>query len=208
MTDDRGLGGRLPLLRPSDLAHDAQALYANLVDRQRIRPSPFRVTDEIGAFIGPFNACLHAPLTGGAFLAMHDAEAEASPLSARLREVVILSVGASWSAPYELYAHRAVALSVGLSAEEVTFLARGDPHPNFTDAERAIQQLVHELMRDRSVSDTTYAACERLLGRDGLVAVAFLAATYAGTSTVLAMFAVPAPEEDAAPTAVTGISSP
>lgn len=188
-----GLGGRLPLLRQADLTAVARKLYDRLAERQRERASPFRVATDEGEFIGPFNACLHAPETGAAFLEMHEAEAKASPLSARLREVVILSVGAVWSSDYELYAHRAAAARAGLRHEVAEALALGETPEGLTEEETAAQRLILELMRDRQVSGETYDACEGALGRANLIAVVFLAATYAGKSTVLNAFAVPAP---------------
>lgn len=192
---DADLGGRLPLLPPTALGPDAKALYDRLVGG-RSGAAPFRATSDAGALIGPFNAIIHAPDIGAGFLAFHEAEERATPLSARVREVVILSVGAVWQSAYELYAHRAVAAQAGFSADVVAALAAGEASDQLDERERAAQDFTLELVRTRSVADPTYAAAERLLGHDGVVAMTFLAAAYTGTCMVLNAFAVPAPGAD------------
>ena len=155
--------------------------------------SPFRSRTDDGALIGPFNALLHTPAIGTGFLAFHEAEERATPLTARLREVVILSVGAAWRCAYELYAHEAVAAKVGLAPDVVAALAHGVEDPSLSAEERVVQRFTLELASDRHVSGKTYADCETILGRDPLIAVVLLAAAYFATCAILNAFAVPAP---------------
>lgn len=190
---DEHLGGRLPLLPPGELAPDARALYDRLTAGRLGTASPFRSQADDGALIGPFNALLHSPVVGTGFLGFHEAEERVTPLSARLREVVILSVGAAWRCAYELYAHKAVATKIGFAPDVVTALANGVAHPLLSAEERAVQRFTLELARDRCVSDDTYADCQTILERDALIAVVLLAAAYAGTCVILHAFAVPAP---------------
>jgi 4-carboxymuconolactone decarboxylase len=51
---------------------------------------------------------------------------ENTSLSPKTRQVVILTVDAPWHAPYELYAHSAVAAKVGLTTEQIDSLVSGD----------------------------------------------------------------------------------
>ena len=143
--------------------------------------------------IGPFNALLHAPAVGAAFIDFHEAEERATPLSVRLREVVILSVGAVWQSAYELYAHRAVAARAGFGPEVVAALAAGEASKELSDEECAAQRFTLELTRERRVSAETYAACDKAVGREGMVAIVLLVAAYTGTCTMLNAFTVPAP---------------
>ena len=116
--------------------------------------------------MGPFNACLYAPMIGG-FIDFHEAEERETPLSVRLREVVILSVGAVWGSAYELYAHKAVAAIKGKFAPDVVqALASGEDPGGLSGAEQALQAFTLELTRNRQVGEATYAEAERLLGRD------------------------------------------
>lgn len=192
---DGDLGGRLPLQSPAELKLAARALYDRLVGGRLGNASPFISKTDSGALIGPFNALLYAPTIGASFVDMHEAEEHATPLSARVREVVILSVGAVWASAYETYAHRAVAMRVGFSRDAVDALAAGEDCDELAPEERTAQRFILELLRNRAVCDTTYAASEQAFGREGLVALAFLAAAYDATCVMLSAFAVPAPAE-------------
>jgi len=65
------------------------------------------------------------------------AEQVHTSLSARVREVVILAVGAVWQADYELYAHVAVARKAGLSEGAARAVATGG-HPDDLSADEEI----------------------------------------------------------------------
>jgi len=191
-----GMGGRLPLLAPASLHGDARRLYDRLVEGRLRSNSPFTSRADTGELIGPFNAMLHAPAIAGGFIDFHEAEEHATPLSSRVREVVILSVGAAWGSAFETYAHRAVAAQAGFTSQAAAALAGGEPCNGLTVDEQAAQRFTLELARDRVVSDATYAEAERAFGREGLVALAFLVAAYSATCVILNAFAVPAPNVD------------
>lgn len=193
--DAEHLGGRLPLLSPTSLRPDARRLYDRLVEGRLSSASPFTSRIATGELIGPFNAFLHAPAIGSGFIDFHEAEEHATPLSARVREVVILSVGAVWASVYETYAHRAVAARVGFPPDVVAALVVGEACEGVSVEERAAQSFTLELARDRVVSYATYAEAERAFGREGLVALTFLAAAYSATCVMLNAFAIPAPSK-------------
>ena len=193
MMDAVDLGGRLPLQPPATLHPAARTLYDRLAGGRLNNASPFASQTDAGELIGPFNAFLYAPVIAGGFIDFHEAEEQATPLSKRVREVVILSVGAVWASAYELYAHRAVAAQVGFSPDTVAALAAGEQCDQLGEDERTAQRFTLELTRDRVVSDATYAEAEQAFGREGLVALAFLTAAYTVTCAMLNAFAVPAP---------------
>lgn len=193
MMDAGNLGGRLPLLSPASLQPDARLFYDRLVEGRLGSASAFTSRIATGELIGPFNAFLYAPAMGSGFIDFHEAEEHATPLTVRVREVVILSVGAVWASAYETYAHRAVAARVGFPPDIGAALAAGEVCEGIGIEEQAAQRFTLELARDRVVSDATYAEAERAFGREGLVALAFLAAAYSATCVMLNAFAVPAP---------------
>ncbi len=193
--DAGDLSGRLPLLPPASLQPAARALYDRLVAGRLGQASPFTSKIDSGELIGPFNAFLYAPGISGGFIDFHEAEEQATPLSARVREVVILSIGAVWASAYELYAHRAVAARVGFSPEIVAALVAGKLCDRISPEEQTAQLFTIELARERVVSDATYAEAERAFGREGVVALAFLAAAYSATCVMLNAFTVPAPSD-------------
>ncbi|UDL94068.1 carboxymuconolactone decarboxylase family protein [Lichenihabitans sp. PAMC28606] len=190
------LGGRLPLLPPASLRPEARQLYDRLMGGRLSSTSPFTSRIDTGELIGPFNAFLHAPAIGGGFVDFHEAEEHSTPLSPRVREIVILSVGAVWGSAYETYAHRAIAAQVGFAPDVAAALAAGVICEGISAEERLAQRFALDLVRDRIVDDATYLEAERVFGREGLVALVFVAAAYDATCVILNAFAVPAPSPD------------
>jgi 4-carboxymuconolactone decarboxylase len=85
-------------------------------------------------------ALLYSPEMSSAFLDFQLAEAKSTSLDARVRQVVILAVGAVWKAPYEIYAHAAVARKLGFSEEDISKLSAGQSPASLSGAERIAQQ--------------------------------------------------------------------
>jgi len=107
------LGGRLPLADPTDLVGAQRELFDKMTST--VVPwaddTGFHSTTDDGRFIGPFNPALLNPAMTSVSAELVLGEWEHTSLSPRLREVVILAVGAVWQSEYELYAHSAAARS-------------------------------------------------------------------------------------------------
>ncbi|MEU9820647.1 carboxymuconolactone decarboxylase family protein [Pseudonocardia alni] len=197
----RDWGGRLP--RNETLALDDEQRAA--VDRIRsgtarwAEESGFAATDDEGGLIGPFNAFVLRPRPGAAFNRWVATDRQESSLPATVREVVILTVGAAWGAAYELYAHTAVARSVGLAENAVQALLDGTAAQVLTGDELVVHRFVDELVGTHRVSDGTYAAAEAALGRDGMLDTVHLTGMYLSVSALLNAFEIPAPEIPPAP---------
>jgi 4-carboxymuconolactone decarboxylase len=124
---EHGFGGRIPVLRP-ELMSDEQKQVYDRINKSQVpwaADAGFRVKAHDGGLIGPYNCQLLSPGTNLGYLDMLDAERKHTSLSKRVREVIILSVGAVWKANYEIYAHSAVGRTVGLSESAVRTLAAG-----------------------------------------------------------------------------------
>jgi 4-carboxymuconolactone decarboxylase len=119
------LGGRLPLADPTTLAGAQRELFD--VVMATVVPSAngasFQSTTGDGRLIGPFNPFLLNPAVASKLLNLQFAEQSQTSLSERVRQVVILAVGATWGADYELYAHSAVARNAGISEDAIRTLA-------------------------------------------------------------------------------------
>jgi 4-carboxymuconolactone decarboxylase len=90
------LGGRLPLLDPSTLSIAQKETYERL-NRTWIRWAsgvPFQSKLDDGRLIGPFNPILFSPAISSSFLDLQETEQKNTSLSQRVRQVVILAVGA------------------------------------------------------------------------------------------------------------------
>jgi 4-carboxymuconolactone decarboxylase len=114
-------------------------------------------------------------------------------LNERVRQVVILAVGAVWRADYELYAHSAAALKAGISDPAVKALANGEIPDDLSDDEKIAARVARELTTNHRVDDTLYRQAENAFGRKGLVDMAALIGAYHAVCTTLTLFEVPAP---------------
>lgn len=190
------LGGRLPLVDPKTMERAQKDLYdrINTIMVPWAEAASFQSKTTNGRLIGPFNAMLFSPEISNAFLALQVAEQKHTSLSERVRQVVILSVGAVWKAPYELYAHSAVGKKAGLSNDAVRALARGQPSDELTNDERLAQQFTQQLTADRRVEDALYQAASAAFGEKGAVDMIVLVGCYQVVCSVLNAFEVPAPD--------------
>ena len=85
----------------------------------------------------------------------------------RLREVLILRVGAISRSDYELHHHRSIARRLGMDDATIAAIEGGD-FVGLGEEERVVAQLTTELVEDVSPSDATLAAA-RVLFSDALI---------------------------------------
>jgi 4-carboxymuconolactone decarboxylase len=193
------LGGRLPLLDPAKVSETQREVYdlANSTMVPWAEAAHFQSKTADGRLIGPFNPVLFAPEMAACFADLQAAEARYTPLSERVRQVVILAVGAVWKADYELYAHSAVARQAGLSEAAIRSLASGGHPEDLSDEERVAQRFVRQLTAEHHVEEKLYRATEAAFGREGIVAMTFLAGCYQVVCSLLNAFEIPAPTHEA-----------
>ena len=189
------LGGRLPLVDPAALTGTARELFGHI--QQHVVPwaqrTGFAATTGDGRLIGPFNACLLNPAIAGEFLKLQAAEEKYTSLNERVRQLVILTVGAVWQAPYELYAHSAVARHAGLEASDVAALVAGVPPEHLTDAEKIAHRIALALTTSHHVDDDLYLDAQKTFGAAGVFEITALTGIYHTVCGILNVFAVPAP---------------
>ena len=192
---DAKLGGRLPLLEPKLLKGDQKRLY-NRMQIQLVswaEKSGFKGQTEDGKLIGPFNPYLYSTGITPGFLEWMQADSQNTSLSKRVHEVVILSVGAVWKSPYELYAHSAVARTVGISETAIQALVSGESSVELSLEEQVAHRFARQLTAERKVDQALYAEAEALFGATGLVDMVYLVGMYLLTSALLNAFEIPAP---------------
>jgi 4-carboxymuconolactone decarboxylase len=189
------LGGRLPLADPAKLVGEQRELFDKMAGA--VVPwadaTGFRSTTDDGRFIGPFNAALLNPPMTAASAELLLGEREHTSLSPRLREVVILAVGAVWQSEYELYAHSAAARSAGISDEAVDVLASGGIPDELSKDEKIAAELTIQLSAAHRVDEALYREAENRFGTKGLTDIALLAGIYHAVCATLNLFEVPAP---------------
>lgn len=94
--ESQHLGGRIALFAPDDLTGQQRKVY-DVIDQQMVpwaEKAGFKVKLPDGRLVGPFNPILLSPEMGEAFLTLQAVEGKHSSLSPRVRQVVILTVGA------------------------------------------------------------------------------------------------------------------
>lgn len=193
---NHGLGGRLPLAERAALSERRQRLF----DRMAETVAPwaehhgFVSRTEDGRFIGPFNPALLTPVIIGRFLDFQAAEEENTSLTARVRQVVILTVGAVWRSAYELYAHSAAARTTGLSQEAVEALATGDMPGELSASERTAWRFTRGLMAERRVEQPVYDEARTAFGTEGVADMVLLIGAYQTVCGLLNTFEIPVPE--------------
>jgi 4-carboxymuconolactone decarboxylase len=118
---------------------------------------------------GPFSALLYSPEIGdcaqqlGAKVRFHNS------LPEKLKELAILLVGRFWTAQFEWYAHRRLALEAGLDAAITDAIADGKRPAKMSDDEAAIYTFCTELLDAREVSDAAFAGVKDRFGERGVV---------------------------------------
>jgi 4-carboxymuconolactone decarboxylase len=192
---NENLGGRLPLLDPNELAPDQAKLY-KVMENTLIawgKQSGFEVNTSDEKFIGPFNPSLYSPGITEGFSTFMDAEPKNTKLDKRTRQIVILTVGAVWNSPYELYAHSAEARKVGLPEGAIQALASGESPEGLTSNELVAHRFARQLTEQRRVDDDLYREAKQAFGEEGLVDMIYLIGIYLVTCALLNGFEIPAP---------------
>ena len=148
-----------------------------------------------GALIEPFvpllrspELCTHVQRTGE-YLRYRSA------IGLRLSELAILVTACHWVQQVEWSIHAPIAMREGIAPEVVQALAAG----RRPDYQRADEALVHdftqESLRERRVSDTTWAAAREVLGEQGVVDLLGIVGYYTMLSIVMNGAQTPPPPD-------------
>lgn len=189
-----GLGGRLPLLLPSELDDDQRSVYdaLNALVVPEAAESGFTARLDDGRFIGPFNSMLRVPALSKGFGQWTGAIAH-SGMSEEVRQVIILTVGAFWDAAFELDAHVAAAKASGVSDAAVEAIVKRRRPVELSEAGLIAHRYTRALLEEHRVVTELYAAALGHFGENGLIAILSLIGQYQMISSILVSFEVPVP---------------
>lgn len=171
-----------PITTREGLTESQQAVFDSITSGAR------------GAVRGPFAVLLHNPAIAapveqlGAFLRYQ------CRVPQRQRELAILIIGAHWRADYEWFAHAPIARTQGVSDAVIDAIAAGQAPALDEPLDAAVHDFVCELLRERRVSDASFARVEGLLGRIGTLDLAALVGYYTLLAMVLNTFEVTVPD--------------
>jgi 4-carboxymuconolactone decarboxylase len=191
----RPLGGRLPLADPATFTPAQRELHDELIGSWVVFTDKLgiRSTTEDGRLIGPFNPLLLHPEVTAKLLDFQAAESRNTTLSPSVREVVIIVLGSVYRADYELYAHRIVARTTGLTDDHVAALSHGDIPEGLGEHEKLAARLTHALATRHHIDDELYQEAQSAFGAKGLFDIAAVMGVYHTVCTMLTLFEVPAP---------------
>ena len=144
---------------------------------------------------GPFKALLRSPEIAdrvqkvGEFVRFH------SSIEPRLNELAIILCARKWTAQYEWYAHRRLALDAGVKPEIADAIAEGKRPASLAADEAAVYDFAHQLLHTGQVSDAAFAAVKERFGEQGVIDLIGAVGYYTIVSFVLNVDRVPLPPE-------------
>lgn len=118
---------------------------------------------------GPFAVMLRSPEVMERARAMGDYLRFRSALPPQLSEFVILMTAREWTQGYEWSVHYPVAVKAGVSREVAAALAEGRRPETMSGEQAVLFDFCSELLRNKSVSDRTYARALNAFGEKGVI---------------------------------------
>jgi 4-carboxymuconolactone decarboxylase len=143
---------------------------------------------------GPFNVFLRSPEMGDAAQQLGAQIRFHSSLAPRIREMAILLTARHWTAQYEWYAHKRLALQAGLKSDVVDAIAAGKRPAAMQADEQALYTFETELLDTAKVSDATFRIGVNAFGERGVVDLIGLVGYYHLVSLALNVDRYPLPD--------------
>src|SRR5215472_16420987 len=143
---------------------------------------------------GPFNALLRSPelcdlvQRVGAFVRYK------TSMPPRLNEMAIIMAGRKWTAQYEFYAHRRLAIEAGLKPEIADAVAKNERPTGMAADETRIYDFVTDLLTTGQVSEANYTRVKDAFGERGVVDLVGAVGYYSLVSMTLNVARVPLPD--------------
>ena len=128
---------------------------------------------------------------GAAAIRLHVSGANvrwASPLGRATTELAILTTAREHDQPYEWSLHEMEAVAVGLDPATIDIVRHRRPLSSLPDKHGLIIQIGREIFGTHRLSSSTYARALAVLGKNNLVDVVDLMATYSATAARLSAF--------------------
>jgi len=175
-----------------------------IIDRADMNAEQARVYDAAknagGPVGGPFLAYIRLPKLFEGIHAMRGSMA-GGPLSRREQQLINLAVARNWGARYPWYAQCRASLGVGIT-QAVIDAINARKEPDLPDArEKMCFAVARELLAEKRVSDATYAAAEKALGTESLVAAVATTGSFSMTCLTANTFAIEPPADNPTPLA-------
>jgi 4-carboxymuconolactone decarboxylase len=185
---------RLAVIPPAEISAEQRPLYEDMKVGIAAKYSNFATMRDDGAILGPWSAWLHEPELGAAIWDVTKAMTRFKYLPDIVRQVVILVVGSRFRAAYEIYAHSAVARTVGITEEQLAAIVAGRKPAGLSDAAETAYDAATALLDGGVLAASVYEKALGLFGQHGVSELIYLVGHYCFVSMTLNGFDIPAPK--------------
>lgn len=134
---------------------------------------------------GPYGMLLKSPELLKCYLGMTDYLRKRTSLPMHLKEMAILIEARLWDAQYEWWAHEPIARREGVPEAIIKDIREGRRPTTMSAEEEVVFDLVTQLLRDRHITDATFAKATELLGEQQVVDLIATAGFYVFVSMVI-----------------------
>lgn len=148
---------------------------------------------------GPFNALLRSPEICDLVQRVGAYVRYSSAIPSRLNEMAIIMAGRKWTAQYEFYAHRKLAIEAGLKTDICDAIAAGKRPSAMQEDEAEVYDFCTELLGTGQVSDGNFKRIADRFGERGVIDLIGAVGYYSLVSMVLNVDRVPLPAGETPP---------
>ena len=139
-----------------------------------LSPAQLKMANEVmagkrGSMQGPYNVLLRSPELGNLAQKFGAHTRYESSLPLALNELAILLVARFWSCQFVWWAHKRIALQVGLDEALIQAIAAGKSPQNLAVDVSLVFEFCNELLQAKTVTDATYAAVVERFAEVGVV---------------------------------------
>jgi len=149
---------RVPYVDREELDADGQEIYDRIRRDRNVPKVSFQ-----------FRALLHSPKATGYLTSMGAQLRFQSAIPENLKELAILVVSREWDSDIEWTAHAVLAAKAGVSTDSIEAIRTKKAPSGLTNTEQVITRFLHQLLRDKTLSDENFDAARKLLGTKGVV---------------------------------------
>ena len=167
---------------------------ANYTAEQQQAAADFEAARKVPVF-GPFEPLMHSPQVMTQARAMGDYLRYKSAIGNTLSELAILITARDWTQDYEWYVHYPIALKVGIRQDVADAIADGRRPAAMSTDEEIVYDFASELLRNKQISDATFARAKSRFGTKGVVDMTGLVGYYTFLSIQLNAAQYPIPKD-------------
>lgn len=178
---------RLPLVKREDLPEEAKTIFDN---------HAIPGGDSHAGMRGPGGVRLHSPhlaiaASPGSYYLRHQ-----TGLSAKIREIAILTSAREHDSRFEWQQHERVGLREGVSPETIDVIKHRKPVDGLDETEAVVIEFGRQLFQERKVAPELFARAREIFGEQKLIDLIANMGLYAATAAMLAAVDMQLPPDE------------